>query len=105
KGPDLVAETACGAEARKPEHHLVRVEQRCPRQRVDAAGEHELRATDSNVGDRRIERLHAGSAIAHDGPSWHLATATQAQCNHASDVHFVRPWAGTAENDFIEIGR
>jgi hypothetical protein len=79
------------------------IQQRRMRQRVDAAGQHQLRATGVDVGDGRVERLHAGGAVAHHRPARHLEAAAHAQRGDAADVHLVRRGRGAAEDDFVEF--
>ncbi len=75
------------------------------RQGVDAAREDQLRTPVLDVGHRRVEGLHAAGAVAHHRPGRHPVTATETQRDHPADIHFVGRRTGTAENDFVEVGR
>ena len=56
-----------------------------------------------DVGDRRIDGLHARGAVAHHRPARHLVAAAQAQRHHAADVHLVRRRGGAAEDHLVEL--
>src|SRR5207237_5570147 len=90
---------------REPEHHLLAVEERRTRERIDAAGKHQLRAAGEDVADARVDRLHAGGAIAHHRPARHFLTAAHAQRRDAADVHLVYRGRGAAEDDLVELAR
>ncbi len=94
---------ARGGHVRKPENHLVAVEQRRARQRVDAAGEHQARAAGEDVVDAGVERLHAGGAVAHHGPARDLLPAAHAQRGDAADVHLVDRRRRAAEDHLVEL--
>jgi hypothetical protein len=100
---ELGAQRARLRHQREPHHHLVGVQQRRARQGIDAAGQHQLRAAAVDVGDGRIQRLHARGAVAHHGPARHLVAAAQAQRDDAADVHFVDAGPGAADDDFVEV--
>ena len=99
-----LAERLRGVPVRQPQHHCVGEQKRYAGQRIDAAGQHEIGASGANIVDRRIERLHAGGAIAHHRPAGHLLAAAHAQRDHTADVDLVRRRAGAAENHFVEVG-
>ncbi len=101
----LFAQGLRTAQLREPQDHLFRIEQRRAGQRVDAPCENQVRATDANIGQRGIERLHPRCAIAHHRPSWNFESASEAQRDDASDVDFVRRWARAAEYHLIELFR
>ncbi len=52
----------------------------------------------------RIQRLHAGRAIAHDRPARHLQSASHAQRDDAADIDFVGRRARAAEDHLVELG-
>jgi hypothetical protein len=90
--------------AREPRDHRIGKEQRRARQRVDAAGEHQLRAANPHRIDRRIERLHSRRAVAHDRPPGHLVAATHTQRDDAADVHLINGGGGATEDHLVEVG-
>ena len=63
------AERLRGVPTRQPQHHRVGEQKRRARQRINAAGQHEIGTSGANIVDRRIERLHTRRAIAHHGPA------------------------------------
>ena len=73
-------------------------------QRVHAAGHHQLRTARLDVGDGRVQRLHARGAVAHHGPARHAVAAAQAQRDHAADVDFVGRGRGAADDDLVHVG-
>src|SRR5207253_1313165 len=75
------------------------------RQRIDAAGEDELRAAGEDIADAGVDRLHAGGAVAHHGPAGDLLAAAHAQRRHAADVHFIDRGRRAAEDHLVELFR
>ncbi len=88
---------------RQPVHHRVGKEQRRARQRVDAARQHQVRAPRADVVDGRVDRLHAGRAVAHHGPAGHLEAAAHPQRGDPADVDLVRRRRGAAQDHLVEL--
>src|SRR5258708_5359552 len=100
-----LAGAARGRHVGKPQHHLLAVEQRRTRKRIDAAGEHQLGAPGEDVIDAGVERLHAGGAVAHHGPAGDFLAAAHAERRDPADIHLVDRRRRAAEDHFIELAR
>ena len=101
----LGAESLRRCHPREEHHHLVVVEQRRTRQRIDAAGEHDVRTPFANVGDGRVDRLHPRGAVAHHGPCGDLVAAAETQRRDAANVDLICRRVRAAENHLAELFR
>jgi hypothetical protein len=101
----LLPDAPGAGELREPQRHRLGVEERRPRQGVDAARQHEIRPPGVEVRDRGVERLHARGAVPHHRPAGDLLAAAHAERHDASDVDLVDRRRGAAEDHLVERRR